>query len=531
MKGKYLVIAVLLGATGLAWLGAQEKKPRGAKAAALPAELARIPRDAGVVLSLRPADLWASEAGKAFRKRLGKDVRKVSGHFEEALGVTPEQVERLSLAFLGELQGELMVVRTRKPYDRKAVVQVCAPDAEEEKYKGHALYVTPRERALLVIDKTVFAVGRLDLVKRLFDNPDGEEGLTPALRAAADKKNVVVLGVNPPAILYQLTGRIPRDLEPFKPLLRARSAMMTVQVGETVRADVRVSFVREAHARAGKKAGDAGLKFVVGVLGDIGKQVAREKGAKELRKVLALVARKLQDEPLKLRGTELTASLEVGAGAALDSLALHVVQHLRMAAARAAATNNLKQLGLAMHSYADKNEGRLPPQAVLGKDGKALLSWRVLILPYLEQDALYKEFHLDEAWDSPHNKKLLKKMPKVYAHPASPARRGETHFQAFVGNGAFFEGKRGLRFPADFPDGTSNTIMFVEAAKAVPWTKPEDLPYNPKKPLPKLGGFFPGGFLAGLCDGSVRFVRNSVSTKTLRNAITRNDGEVLGADW
>jgi hypothetical protein len=138
---------------------------------------------------------------------------------------------------------------------------------------------------------------------------------------------------------------------------------------------------------------------------------------------------------------------------------------------------------------------------------------------------------LNEPWDSKHNKKLLAKMPRVFALPGSKAKPGETYIQAFAGKDAFFEGKRGLRMPAAFRDGLSNTIMFVEAAKAVPWTKPEDLPYDAKKPLPKLGGHFSGGFLVAMCDGSVRFVKNSVTKKTLRNAITRNDGEPLGPDW
>src|SRR5206468_5253686 len=70
--------------------------------------------------------------------------------------------------------------------------------------------------------------------------------------------------------------------------------------------------------------------------------------------------------------------------------------------------NNLKQIGLAMHSYHDVYK-RLPSGAVQDKDGKALLSWRVHLLPFLEQEALFKEFKLDEPWDSDNNKKLLAK--------------------------------------------------------------------------------------------------------------------------
>ena len=88
---------------------------------------------------------------------------------------------------------------------------------------------------------------------------------------------------------------------------------------------------------------------------------------------------------------------------------------IRNAANRARSSNYLKQLAIVMQTYSDVNNGRLAPAAVFDKDGKPLLSWRVLMLPYLEQDALYKEFHLDEPWDSDHNKKLLEKMPPLFA--------------------------------------------------------------------------------------------------------------------
>ncbi len=161
-----------------------------------------------------------------------------------------------------------------------------------------------------------------------------------------------------------------------------------------------------------------------------------------------------------------------------------------------------------------------------------MLSWRVFILPYIDQQDLYKQFHLDEPWDSEHNKKLLAKMPKTYASASDEKTLKDhtTYYQGLVGKGAFFEGKKGFRI-ADITDGLSNTLMIVEASKAVPWTKPEDIPYDPAKPLPKLAHASPKGFLTCLGDGSVRFISKTITEKTLRNAITRNDGNVLGPDF
>src|SRR5579883_1440824 len=96
---------------------------------------------------------------------------------------------------------------------------------------------------------------------------------------------------------------------------------------------------------------------------------------------------------------------------------------------------NLKKLALAMHNYADTYQGQLP-RAIMDKHGKALLSWRVALLPYIEQNELYRQFKLDEPWDSPHNRRLLSKMPAVYAPPGVKTQRPySTYYQVFVSSG------------------------------------------------------------------------------------------------
>jgi hypothetical protein len=204
-----------------------------------------------------------------------------------------------------------------------------------------------------------------------------------------------------------------------------------------------------------------------------------------------------------------------------------VGQKLLGAADRDLAINSLKQIGLAIHSYHDVY-GHFPAAATYDKQGRPLLSWRVLILPYLGQEALFKEFHLDEPWDSEHNKKLLAKMPKIYAAgpPAGAKAPGSTRYQVFTGKGTIFEGKKGLTIK-DIKDGTSYTLLVVEAGEAVFWTKPQDLPFDSEKPLPKLGSARPEGFLALFADGSVRFMKKTTTEKVLRALITRNGGEEI----
>ena len=201
---------------------------------------------------------------------------------------------------------------------------------------------------------------------------------------------------------------------------------------------------------------------------------------------------------------------------------------IQMAAQKTISQNNLHQIGIAMHNYHDTYK-RLPLHAIYSKDRKPLLSWRVTILPYIEEQALYQQFKLDEPWDSEHNKKLLEKMPKIYAPVRGQTKEPHsTFYQVFVGKGTAFEDNKKLRL-LDFRDGTSNTLLVVEAGEAVPWTKPADLPYQAKKDLPPLGGHFKDGFYIALADGSVRWIRRPFDASIFHLLITRADGQPI--DW
>jgi RNA polymerase sigma factor (sigma-70 family) len=174
--------------------------------------------------------------------------------------------------------------------------------------------------------------------------------------------------------------------------------------------------------------------------------------------------------------------------------------------------------------------GMGPKGGGAGGDTKAaaLLSWRVALLPFLEEDELYKQFRLDEPWDGPHNKKLLHKMPKVFAHPKGiGAEAGMTYYQVFVGEHAAFEKHRGMRLPSDFPDGLSNTILIVEGGTPVPWTKPEDLHYDADEPLPSVGGAFRDVFHTAMADGTVHTFEKTIPPEKLRLLITRDDGQPI----
>lgn len=194
------------------------------------------------------------------------------------------------------------------------------------------------------------------------------------------------------------------------------------------------------------------------------------------------------------------------------------------------ASKNLMDIGIAIYDYGEANDNRWVDD-ITDKDGRVLLSWRVAILPYLKHEKLYKEFKLDEPWDSTHNKKLIARMPQVYAPVRVKAKPGETFYQRFVGKDSLFAENGSEYKIGNIPDGHSNTALVVEAGDPVIWTKPGDLPFlGTKAPLPKLGGLFDGDFYILLCDGSVMRFKKNYDPDEMKKVIMPADGNSINFD-
>lgn len=240
---------------------------------------------------------------------------------------------------------------------------------------------------------------------------------------------------------------------------------------------------------------------------------------------------------LQISATGTTVGLDLAddeaVATAMDLLS-QILTPARIEARQLQQKNSMKHVGLAMHNFHSAYDS-FPPQALASKDGKKLLSWRVLILPYLDQAELYEQFRLDEAWDSKHNIKLVAKMPRVYAEPsASDAElaAGKTRLQGpLLANSVFGRVGGGTTF-RDITDGTSNTVMVVQVpqGKSVTWTKPDDVVVDSKDPAAALTDPSQERFLVGFCDGSVRQILTTVSQKTLLALLTMNGGEVVDTD-
>jgi RNA polymerase sigma factor (sigma-70 family) len=180
---------------------------------------------------------------------------------------------------------------------------------------------------------------------------------------------------------------------------------------------------------------------------------------------------------------------------------------------------NLAAISVALFDHA-QDKGTLPPAAFHNKAGKALLSWRVSLLPYVQQKNLYRLVKHDEPWDSANNQNVSQAVLRLY----SPARQfpglefPDTLYRTFVGPGTAFDTKKGRKL-TDVLAGGVNPILVVETAAATNWAQPGEFEYDPKRPLPKLGGVFDGGFHALFADGSVRFIPSKIEEKALRQLI------------
>jgi hypothetical protein len=218
-----------------------------------------------------------------------------------------------------------------------------------------------------------------------------------------------------------------------------------------------------------------------------------------------------------------------------DDLRKKLVQSIKNAmldgqksAKRIQERNNLKTIGIAFYNY-HETYGMFAPgdnKDWYDENGKPHLSWRVHLLPFLDENALYQKFKLDEPWDSENNKPLLEQMPDLFTSDGVE-KKWHTSLMTFSGENTPFNGE-GPKLRS-ITDGTSNTILVVTAGadKAVPWTKPVDLAVDlddPFKSLGKIGETFQ----TLLMDGSVRSISDTIDAKTLKNLITPSGSEVIG---
>lgn len=188
-------------------------------------------------------------------------------------------------------------------------------------------------------------------------------------------------------------------------------------------------------------------------------------------------------------------------------------------------SNNLKQIGLALHNY-HSAFGVLPPAYTVDVNGNRLHSWRTLILPFMEQTALYNKINLSKPWDDPANAFLMEENVPTYRCPSSKTGNGLTTYQVIDDPSSAFPGTATVKF-RDITDGTSNTVFIVETDKqdAVPWAEPRDqslLSYLSAVKVPHIIGRN-----AVMLDGSFQILKKEIDFNVSQGMVTINGGEIF----
>jgi prepilin-type processing-associated H-X9-DG protein len=215
----------------------------------------------------------------------------------------------------------------------------------------------------------------------------------------------------------------------------------------------------------------------------------------------------------------------------LVALLLPAVSYSRSAALRNSCTCHLKQLGLALLNY-ESTYNCFPPAYIADADGKPMHSWRVLILPYLEEHAVYKKYDFNEPWNGPHNRQLADEINAIFRCPEASGSASETSYVAVVGPETGWPGATPLKI-RDIRDGTSKTIAIVEVANSgINWMEPRDMTLaealkgiNPPGADLKISSEHAGGAMVGFFDAHVSFLQNGLSTDVLRGLLTAAGGE------
>jgi hypothetical protein len=503
------------------------------------ADLDLVPANAQVVVSIRVADVWKTDAVQdAFRRIKDQTGKDPIDSMRDETGLEPADIERLTVVaedVSGDKDRVWVIVLTRKAYDKEKLLGKLS-GRREMSHEGRTIHTGTatkgKEVALHFVSRRVFVVGPEQGVKRAvaFRSMRRSSGpLDEAIKLARGKKHVVV-GVNLPAekmkaIKEEMTGKEAA----FKPLADVRTVTVACNVGSDLDVEATLQFAGGDAAREARGALENGLKVVRAELLGLKAKTKGQEGLPDwgaIDAALESIKVEQRDKDVVVRGKASVKGLtDFFAGL------VPATQKVSEAAARAQSMNNMKQITLALHNYNDAHR-RFPPATVYNEKGVPIWSWRVELLPFLGEDKLYNQFRRDEPWNGPNNFRLLSQMPKVYALPGSPGG-GRTPYQVFVGPGTLYPDRNARPNLATISamDGTSNTIFVVEANQQVSWSAPMDLFHDPNRSMKLMLLRRGDRFLVGMCDASVRSVSFSVSDATLRNAINPGDGQPLGKDW
>ncbi len=527
----------------------EKQTPAGAGApSASPAiDLAYLPSETKLFLALQPADLLGRPDMRPIQKLLADNVM-----LGRVLPLPLDEIDQLIVFWESSPQNQVppgsptlvpppsgMIVHAAQPQDWKKIASRFMHSTEVVQVAGQTLLRPARDQAgpssmsLYSPDDRTVVLAAEDLLRTLIEDRKEPKAAHPwdAVWNQVDKGQIN-FALDTRWLRRRLNqGEI--KLDTLAPLLeKARAYALGISLDRELKVDAAatvndaedlrpVADTLQALLTMGRNAVPS-LKEQAGHAGQFS-----EAGDWALGTLAALLSKTRIEPTGKTVRVQASAPVDLATAARLVGLAGVAAQST---ASHVQSQNNLKQIGLAFHNYADINKHFPPPVLYGGKSGKVPYSWRVAILPYLDQSDLYNAYNFDEPWDGPSNSKLIDRMPSTYAYPGMGST-SKTHAAYFVFTGPqTLLGKGDKPLISDVTDGLSRTLLAVEAKREVPWTKPEDIPYDAALPLPRIGGFDPEESSILYGDGSVRSVHGTIKEAVLRALITRAGGEAIGTD-
>jgi hypothetical protein len=561
-----------------------------------PAAAKVLTPDARGYLHVRVADVWNADVAKQLRTFAANAGPDLLAEFDSRFYPAPSDIESFTvvlfdLKFRDELpigrptdKTPVWVITSKKPLNRAELVKTLAKGGKTRTHGGKEyLFDEANWAGILVLDENSYAYASEDSITALIDRlaKPASSPLATTFTREADK-HPVTLGVNVTGLATpDVTKGAPPELQP---LLKAKTAVVALDLKPKTAVSATLEFATEADAKDGLKAAQEAVQFGRGQIGQallfVEQKAKGEPGKppmgiqafpETVGLILAAAGLKQLDGllgamPLVQKGTSVQAALELDSLLPGGSTAIGIAT---VAGAIGLATEmgprlivsgdyewtererNLNALARAIEKY-HKDKGHYPPPAILDKNGKPILSWRVAILPYMDNawinndeptvkgviingpKDLYNLFKLDEPWDGPNNKKLISKMPSLYRAPYSvisysQSNIGKTLTLAVVGKGAIFDPAKKVT-DGDVRDGLKQTLLLLaleEQGQAVYWTKPADIELTADGKLPADAPNFHKRFAVVYADASAHTLQNGLETKTLLGIVTRDGSEKL----
>jgi hypothetical protein len=524
-------------------------------------DLSFLPAETRMFLAVQPASLLADDAVKSLVHSIQQGA-----HSKAPFVIPLEETDQLILFWEGfpEPPGQPtasplvpppsgIVIRSSKAQNWKAGLEEQFGAAEEREAQGQAYLrfskpLLPGWCGLQVDDRTLILAGENTLRDLIQDRkaPPPSRFWDQAWNKSV--KGHLMAGVETRWLRRRLAQATPpggqtpspfgTKLETIAPLLeKAQVYVASIDAARGIGVDVRAVTAGADDTKPVAETMQALVTLARNMVEGLKNDTSAQSKPMSMKPILEIALSLLSQA--KIETSSNVVSLHSSSAIELADVAKQLapaVTTARSAARRTMSVNNLKQIGIAFHNYHAAN-GHFPSPALLGGERKQFpFSWRVALLPYLEQDALYRQYRFDEPWDGPHNKLLIEQMPAVYSasgHDGTPPSRSKSSYFVFAGPATALGspsapgGKNSDATLAQITDGVSNTILVVEAQRDIPWTKPDDIPFDLDGQIPPLGGNWPDGFHVLMGDGSVRFVKSQVDPMTLKALITRAGGEAI----